>query len=86
MVETCEINEGNTLSGNLVSKKCQASIKGRKSDRCRAAEKISKRSKEPESADAQRRTDLILVKSELRFTTAEKDLNLPAERIYYFRI
>ena len=81
MVEPSEINERNTLSGNLVSKKCQASIKGRESNRCRTAEEISKRSEEPESADAQRRTDLILVESELRFTAAEKDLNLPAASI-----
>ena len=81
MVETCEIKEGNTLFGNLISKKCQASKKGRSFSWDRKAEEISKRSKEPKSADAQRRTDLILVESELRFTAAEKDLNLPAASI-----
>ena len=81
MVKTRKIKGGNTFSGNLILKKGRADKKGRSFGRDRTAEEISKRSKEPKSADAQRGTNLILVESELRFTAAEKDFNLPAERI-----
>ena len=71
MMETCKIKEGNTFSGNLLSKECETDKKGRGFSRDRAAEEIRKRSEEPESADALRGTDWIQVKSELRFTAAE---------------